>query len=60
MKDLALFMYGEPYRLKHRRAPYMARGRLRLGLVAKLLGDPSRWVRELGNNYLFIKYTKIT
>ena len=60
MKDLSLFMYGEPYRLKHRRAPYMARSRLRLVVVAKLLGDPSRWVRERGKNYLFMKYTKIT
>ena len=53
-------MYGEPYILKHRRAPYMARGRLRLVGGRGAPPDPSGWVTELGNNYLFIKYTKIT
>ena len=53
-------MYGEPYRLRHRLAPYMARGRLRLVVGGGGPLDPSGWVTELGKNYLFIKYTKIT
>ena len=38
----------------------MARGRHRLVGGRGAPPDPIGWVTELGNNYLFIKYTKIT
>ena len=52
-------MYGEPYRVS-KQSPLHDQGQPKTGGGRGAPPDPRRWVIELGNNYLFIKYTKIT